>query len=135
MMSGYVLGGMNQKALELFKEMMRIGERPNDVTLLRVLSSCTNLGDLETGKKIHEKILEMSSGEISTLLGNALVHMYAKCGSIVTALQVFWSIKDKYVTSWNSAICGLAFHGHAQECIDLFWEMQRTKFCSNAWVL
>ncbi|MED6183372.1 hypothetical protein PIB30_037289 [Stylosanthes scabra] len=132
MISGYVLGGMNQKALDLFKEMMRIGECPNKVTLCRVLSSCAKLGDLETGKKIHEKILEMNSGEISTFLGTALVDMYAKCGSIVKALQVFWSIKDKDVISWSSAIYGLAFHGHAEESIDLFQEMQRTKLCPNA---
>ncbi|KAL4382570.1 hypothetical protein HN51_006227 [Arachis hypogaea] len=132
MISGYVLGGMNKKALELFEMMMRIGVCPNEVTLLSILSGCADLGDLEIGEKIHEKILEMSAGELSILLGNALVDMYAKCGSIVKALEVFRSMRDKDVTSWNSAICGLAFHGHAKESIDLFREMQRTEFCPDA---
>ena len=131
MIAGYVLGGANEKALELFEEMGRIGECPDEVTMLSLLSACADLGDLENGEKIHGKILEMSSGDISTLLGNALVDMYAKCGSIGKALEVFRLIRDKDVASWNSIIGGLAFHGHAEESIDLFREMQGTKICPN----
>lgn len=131
--AGYVTCHLNRQALELFDEMNRNGVGSDEVTLLSLLSACADLGDLENGQKIHAKIMEMSSkGELSTLLGNALVDMYAKCGSIGEALDVFWSIRDKDVASWNSVIGGLAFHGHAEESLGLFREMQqRTKICPN----
>ncbi|XP_061350633.1 pentatricopeptide repeat-containing protein At5g15300 [Gastrolobium bilobum] len=131
MITGYVLSGSNQQALELFDEMSRVGDCPDEVTLLNLLSACADLGDLENGQKIHAMILEMRPGELSTLLGNALVNMYSKCGSIAKALHVFWLIRDKDVASWNSVIGGLAFHGHAEESLGLFREMERTKVCPN----
>ncbi|KAK7340565.1 hypothetical protein VNO77_21272 [Canavalia gladiata] len=129
--AGYVLCGLNQQALELFDEMCRTGEDPDEVTMLSLLSACADLGDLENGEKVHTKIMETSKGNLSTLLANALVDMYAKCGNLGKALRVFWLIRDKDVASWNSVIGGLAFHGHAEESLDLFREMQRTNVCPN----
>lgn len=131
MIAGYVLCGSHEQALELFEDMRKVRERPDEVTMLSLLSACADLGDLEIGQRIHRNILEMCSGELSTLLGNALVDMYAKCGSIGKALEVFRAIRDKDVASWNSVIGGLAFNGHAEEALDLFREMQRTRIRPN----
>ncbi|KAJ7974385.1 Pentatricopeptide repeat-containing protein [Quillaja saponaria] len=131
MIAGYVLCGSHKRALELFEEMSTAGERPDEVTMLSLLSACADLGDLDNGKKMHCKILELGSRELSKLLGNALIDMYAKCGSIERALEVFKGMRDKDATTWNSVVGGLAFHGHAKESIDLFTEMQRTKVCPN----
>ncbi|RDX87128.1 Pentatricopeptide repeat-containing protein, partial [Mucuna pruriens] len=128
---GYVLCGLNQEALELFDEMCGVGECPDEVTMLSLLCACADLGDLESGEKVHAKIMEMSKGKLSTVLGNALVDMYAKCGNIGKAIHVFRLIRDKDVISWNSVIGGLAFHGHAEESLGLFREMQRTKVCPD----
>ncbi|KAM7520713.1 hypothetical protein LguiB_019675 [Lonicera macranthoides] len=43
---------------------------------------------LDVGDKMHSFLLEMDVGYL--LLGNALIDMYAKCGSIEKALEVFW---------------------------------------------
>ena len=75
--------------------------------------------------------MELNKGKLSTLLGNALVDMYAKCGNIGKGVCVFWLIRDKDMVSWNSVIGGLAFHGHAEESLGLFREMQRTKVCPD----
>ncbi|EEF29259.1 pentatricopeptide repeat-containing protein, putative [Ricinus communis] len=125
MIAGFVHCGENEQALEMFEEMISVGEQPDEVTMLSLLSACTDLGDLEVGKKVHSSILEMSLGDLSVLLGNALTYMYAKCGSIERALEVFRGMREKDVTTWNSVIVGLALHGHAEESIHLFREMQR----------
>lgn len=131
MISGYVLCGSNEKALEMFEKMRMLGERPDEVTMLGLLSACANLGDLDVGQKIHSSILEMASGHIGILLRNALIDMYAKCGSIQSALEVFRWMKHKDVSTWNSIIGGLAFHGHAMESIHLFKKMLRLKVRPN----
>ncbi|XP_050230551.1 pentatricopeptide repeat-containing protein At5g15300 [Mercurialis annua] len=127
MISGYVLCGETKKALEMFEEMRSVGEQPDEVTMLSLLSACADLGDLEVGRKVHCSILEMSLGDLSVLLGNAIIHMYAKCGSVERALEVFSGMRTKDVSTWNSVIVGLALHGHAKESIDVFTVMQRLK--------
>ncbi|MFQ6620474.1 hypothetical protein Gotur_000658 [Gossypium turneri] len=132
MIAGYVLSGECKKALEMFEEMKTVGERPDEVTMLSLLNACADLGDLQVGMKIHWSLSEMvSSSGFNVLLGNALIDMYAKCGSIGRALKVFQDMREKDVSTWNSVIGGLAIHGHAEESINLFTEMRRSKVRPN----
>ncbi|KAF7129180.1 hypothetical protein RHSIM_Rhsim10G0036200 [Rhododendron simsii] len=131
MIAGYVFSGEHERALEMFEEMRRVGERPDEVTMLSLLCACADSGALDLGEKIHCSILEMHSRGLSILLGNALIDMYAKCGSIQKALEVFQGMREKDVSTWNSIIGGLAFHGHSEESIRLFEEMRRLKIRPN----
>lgn len=131
MIAGFVLCGSHEQALEMFEEMRSVGERPDEVTMLSLLSACADLGDLDVGQKIHYKALELCSGDLSILLGNALIDMYAKCGSIERARDVFRGMRERDVSTWNSVIGGLAFHGYAVESINLFIKMRRLKVRPN----
>ncbi|KAE8689274.1 Pentatricopeptide repeat-containing protein [Hibiscus syriacus] len=129
---GYVLSRDCKKALEMFEEMKNTRERPDEVTMLSLLNACADLGDLQVGIKIHWSLSEMMSSDgFNVLLGNALIDMYAKCGSIERALKVFLEMREKDVSTWNSVIVGLAFHGHAEESINLFTKMRRSKVRPN----
>ncbi|KAM5581365.1 pentatricopeptide repeat-containing protein [Rosa sericea] len=127
MIAGYVRCGCIEQALQMFEEMTSLGEKPDEVTMLSLLSACADIGELEMGERIHSSLLEMGRGEISIIHGNALIDMYSKCGSIERALEVFRGMREKDVSSWNSVIGGLAFHGHAEESVNLFEEMRRLK--------
>ncbi|XP_015873075.2 pentatricopeptide repeat-containing protein At5g15300 [Ziziphus jujuba] len=131
MIAGYVFRGSNELALEMFEEMRGAGEKPDEVTMLSLVSACADLGDLDVGQRIHSSLLEMGCGDMSILLGNALIDMYAKCGSIERAVEVFRGMRRRDVSTWNSIIGGLAFHGHAKESLDLFKQMQRLKIRPN----
>ncbi|ESQ41503.1 hypothetical protein EUTSA_v10015396mg [Eutrema salsugineum] len=134
MISGYVNCGYPKEALSIFKEMRDASEHPDVVTILSLLSACADLGDSETGKRIHLYILETDSVSSSIHLGtpiwNALIDMYAKCGSIESAIQVFTGMKDRDLSTWNTLIVGLALH-HAEGSIEMFEEMQRLKVRPN----
>ncbi|CAM8909841.1 unnamed protein product [Rhodiola kirilowii] len=41
-------------------------------------------------------------------------------------------MKEKDLSSWNSILCGLAFHGHAEESIELFRRMLSVKIRPDA---
>ncbi|KAI4366690.1 hypothetical protein MLD38_022536 [Melastoma candidum] len=131
MIAGYVLKGSHKEALDMFGEMRRAGERPDEITMLSLVSACAELRDLEVGKMMHQSVLEWSSKDLGVLLGNALMDMYAKCGNIPLSFDVFRSMKEKDVSTWNSIIGGLAFHGFVEESIDMFREMQRLKITPN----
>ncbi|XP_076930710.1 pentatricopeptide repeat-containing protein At5g15300-like [Bidens hawaiensis] len=131
MIAGYVNHGLHADALKMFEEMKDLGEQPDEVTMLSLVTACTDSGDLDIGEKIHRSVLDLGGGELSILLGNALIDMYAKCGNIDKALNIFRSMKEKVVTTWNSIIGGLAFHGHSEEAINIFNEMCRLKLKPN----
>ncbi|XP_030539459.1 pentatricopeptide repeat-containing protein At5g15300-like [Rhodamnia argentea] len=131
MIAGHVLCGRNEQALEMFEEMRRVGEKPDEVTMLSLLSACADMGDLEAGQKMHHSLSKLCLGYLGVLLENALIDMYAKCGSIERAFAVFKAMRERDISSWNSIIGGLAFHGHAEKSIDLFREMQRLEIKPN----
>ncbi|KAM5550931.1 hypothetical protein ABKV19_027333 [Rosa sericea] len=113
MISGLAHQGKYKEALDVFQEMQRIGLEPDDVTLVGVLNSCANLGVLELGKWVHAYV-DRNQIEADGYIGNALVDMYAKCGSIDQAFRVFQGMKRRDVYSYTAMIVGLAMHGEVE---------------------
>jgi pentatricopeptide repeat protein len=67
---------------------------------------------------------------IDAVFGTALMDIYAKCGRLDMAWDVFEKIK-KDVFTWNAINCGLAMYSRAEDAIKLFFKMQRQKFRPN----
>ncbi|KAA8521324.1 hypothetical protein F0562_011997 [Nyssa sinensis] len=123
MIAGYSQNEKYSDAIELFRQMQQAGSvRPNDVTLVSVLPACAHLGSLDLGKWI-DKFISRSRMELGLFLGNALADMYAKCGCIAEARQVFDQMREKDLVSWSIIITGSAMHGHADEALAYFYEM------------
>ncbi len=56
-------------------------------------------------------------------MGNSLVDMYAKCGSMEDAWRVFNKMPSLDVVSWNAILGGCAMHGHGKEALKHFEQM------------
>lgn len=123
MISCYLQNGYYNKSLELFYRMCTSCVNPDEATLTSVLSSCSQLGDLLQGKKLHDYFLD-NGIKPSVTLWNALVDMYAKCGSVEEALGTFLNMPEKNIVSWNTMINSLALHGSGNRAIELFQEME-----------
>ncbi|KAJ4713052.1 Pentatricopeptide repeat-containing protein [Melia azedarach] len=127
LISGCAQNGKCKKALSLFNEMRRAHVGADQVALVAVLSACSELGDLNLGKCIHSYVVEtlcVGTGTISITLNNALIHMYASCGEIEEAYQVFRKMQRRSTVSWTSMITGFAKQGYAQEALVLFEWME-----------
>eukprot|EP00268_Persea_americana_P030987 TRINITY_DN30067_c0_g1_i4.p1 TRINITY_DN30067_c0_g1~~TRINITY_DN30067_c0_g1_i4.p1 ORF type:complete len:620 (+),score=107.19 TRINITY_DN30067_c0_g1_i4:229-2088(+) len=122
MIAGYAQNGRSNEALELFEEMKRRKIKPNDVTLVSILSACGQLGSVEVGEMIGNYV-ESEGLSLNVYVGSALLDMYAKCGNIGKARQVFNEMPEKDVVSWNSMIAGLAVNGFEEEAINLYFQM------------
>ncbi|OEL29356.1 Pentatricopeptide repeat-containing protein [Dichanthelium oligosanthes] len=116
-----------RECLRLFDAMMAVGENiPNEKTFVSVLTACANLGDLERGKWVHGLVCERWESLVpDVLLLTALLTMYAKCGVMGTAKEIFDSMSEKSVASWNSMISGYGLHGHSDKALELFMEMEK----------
>lgn len=124
MIAGYVKHGHAEKALELFQQMKHGPVRPDESILVSVLNACASVAGLEQGKQIHRQIFEHRF-ETDKFLGSALVDMYAKCGCIEDARNVFDEILERDVVSWTAMITGYTQQGQGEEALELWWQMEQ----------
>ncbi|KAK6288075.1 hypothetical protein POUND7_014254 [Theobroma cacao] len=130
MISGYVGAGMYKEALNLFHEMQIEGVKPDNVALASTLSACSHLGALDQGRWIHAYI-DRIGVEIDPILGCVLIDMFAKCGDMEEALEVFRKVKKKEVSLWTAVISGFAIHGRGKEALVWFDIMQKVGIRPN----
>ncbi|GAV77181.1 PPR domain-containing protein/PPR_2 domain-containing protein [Cephalotus follicularis] len=121
--AGYVKVKDYNGALEIFHEMQTANVEATEVTITSILGTCAEMGALHIGRKIHESLKEREY-TIEGYLGCALVDMYAKCGNLSCAWDVFNELKMKHVSCWNAMIVGLAVHGYCEEALELFAAME-----------
>ncbi|KAF9608112.1 hypothetical protein IFM89_006039 [Coptis chinensis] len=130
MISGYAQAKSLDQAFDLFVQMRDAGMKPNEVTMVNLLSLCAEAGALDLGKWIHAYIDK--EGIIADLiLSTALVDMYAKCGDIVRARQIFNKAPVRDICMWNAMLCGLAMHGCGEEALELFFQLEKTGIKPN----
>ncbi|KAF9626470.1 hypothetical protein IFM89_034404 [Coptis chinensis] len=123
MISGYAEQGLAKEAFLLYDEMEKVGLEPDSGTFTSIIAACAESGLLDLGKRIHLSV-ERSRFRHCTKVCNALVDMYAKCGSLDTAMHIFDGMVEKDVISWNSMLHGLIFHGHGERALELFSRMR-----------
>ncbi|KAI5068694.1 hypothetical protein GOP47_0017039 [Adiantum capillus-veneris] len=116
--------GDGMHALDLYSRMLQWGQQPDKVTFLSVLRACSNAGALVAGRSIHAQII-VSDTHLDLVLGNTLVDMYAKCGSLEEAQNVFRMVPGRNVVSWDAIIGGYAQQGNGTMALQLFHEMQQ----------
>jgi len=92
--------------------------------VISILAACTESGLLSLGMRIHSILKRSNLGSNAYVL-NALLDMYAKCGNLKKAFDVFNDIPKKDLVSWNTMLHGLGVHGHGKEAIELFSRMRR----------
>ncbi|XP_010917002.1 pentatricopeptide repeat-containing protein At1g08070, chloroplastic-like [Elaeis guineensis] len=124
---GYSDKGNPSEALALFKEMEAAGVRPDEVTVLAVVSMCTKLGSSEIGEWIDD-YAEKNGFQESINIMNALIDMHSKCGDIEKACRIFDQMTERTLISWTAIIQGLAMHGYGVAALVRFSQMQREGF-------
>ena len=123
MIGGYVRNGKYSDAIDVFHEMQKVGgTMPNDVTLVSVLSACSHIGALDLGRRI-DRLLDRRRRGPNLYLGNALVDMYAKCGTMEEARRIFDDMQERDVISWSTMISGSGVHGDAGEAFNYYFKM------------
>ncbi|KAG9439405.1 hypothetical protein H6P81_019570 [Aristolochia fimbriata] len=128
--SGFLGNGQYERALSWFTWMLRDGAKPNSFTVSSVLSAAAEMAVLNQGFQIHVLILKMClDSDLSVL--SSLISMYAKCGNVHEAYQIFTSIDEPNLVSINSMITGFAQHGFGKEALEVFRQMEANGYEPN----
>ncbi|KAG9451361.1 hypothetical protein H6P81_011326 [Aristolochia fimbriata] len=122
MMTVYAQCGYFEESLNLYLEMESTGVRPNELTCVITLNSCASLSTLRHGDLLNAHFLKLGFAA-RLVVGNALINMYSKCGSIEDAYQIFLIMPYHDIVSWNSMICGFSHHGLGVKALQLFHQM------------
>ncbi|KAE8650479.1 hypothetical protein Csa_009858 [Cucumis sativus] len=115
---------------EVVAEMQMSGFKPDETTLVSVISACARLAALEQGKWVHAYI-KRNGLTINVILGTTLIDMYMKCGCVETALEVFYGMIEKGISTWNALILGLAMNGLVESSLDMFSNMKKCHVTPN----
>lgn len=133
MVSGLVRNELFAEAASLLSDMMRHGLKPLNSTYSVLLSSAGATSNLDQGKHLHCVIAKTTACyDPDLILQNSLVSMYAKCGAIDDAYEIFSKMVRKDTVSWNSMIMGLSHHGLADKALSLFKEMVDSEVKPNS---
>lgn len=130
LIGGYTEWGYYEEALKLFEQMRRERVEPNKVTHLSVLKACASAAALDYGRLVHGHIMD-SSVASDVIIGNTLIHMYAKCGSVEDARLVFDRLPARDVVTWNAMLAAYAQQGSGQEALELFEQLQVERLQPN----
>ncbi|KAK7278901.1 hypothetical protein RJT34_23940 [Clitoria ternatea] len=127
-----LVGYLNSKARDVedpmvFFSKLRFNDvRPDWVTFSRLLSLSANQACLVAGKSLHAYTIKVGL-EDDTAVGNAVITMYAKCGSVQDAYKIF-SIMTPDCVTWNAIISAYALHGKGENALLLFEDMKKQGF-------
>ncbi|CAM0870563.1 unnamed protein product [Alopecurus aequalis] len=123
MIAAYMYKEMYTEAITLFLELLNQPLYPDYFTMSAVVPAFVLLGLFRQCRQMHSYIIRLGYGE-STLIMNAVVHMYARCGDVVSSREIFDRIAGKDVISWNTMIMGYAIHGQGRTALEMFAEMK-----------
>ncbi|KAL6847416.1 hypothetical protein ACP4OV_023269 [Aristida adscensionis] len=124
LVSGFAQSGLYEEALKVFVEMGQAGVKYTVFSFLSSISASANLAEIKQGKQIHSRVIK--TGHTSEIeVGNALISLYGKCGSIEDAKIQFFDMSERNEVSWNTTITSCSQHGRGLEALDLFDKMRQ----------
>ncbi|PON97494.1 Tetratricopeptide-like helical domain containing protein [Trema orientale] len=121
-LAGYAQRNHCDETIRLFYRMLESRVRPDNIALVSALSACAQLGDLERGCTVHDYI-RTNGIRLDSFLTTGLVDLYAKCGCIEIAKEIFDSSSDKNLCTWNAMLVGFSMHGLGQLSLNYFTRM------------
>lgn len=122
--SGFVQNFRNEEAFATFRKLIDLRFYPTSATISSILPACATAANVRRGKEIHGYALVIGV-EDDIFVRSALVDMYAKCGFIGEARNLFYRMSKRNTVTWNSMIFGFANHGFCNEAIELFKQMEK----------
>ncbi|KAB2630759.1 pentatricopeptide repeat-containing protein [Pyrus ussuriensis x Pyrus communis] len=127
MIAGYSQAGYYDECKELYRMMLGLEKfKPVGLTVVSTLQACLQSNDLMLGMEVHQFVIE-NQIEMDVLLCNALIGLYARCGSLDYAQELFDEMSEKDEVTYGSLVSGYMFHGFVDKAMDVFRDSMKPK--------
>ncbi|EPS61875.1 hypothetical protein M569_12918, partial [Genlisea aurea] len=107
------------RSLSLFRSLELA---PTPFTFTSAVAAAATAAAFGVGEQVHGSAVRRGM-ESDVGVANALIDMYAKCGSIGRSRRVFEETEGKNLVSYTSMMAGYGSHGRGREAIRLFDRM------------
>ncbi|CAF1625107.1 unnamed protein product, partial [Didymodactylos carnosus] len=124
MMKCYNVNELPERTIKLYEEMIRKEIEPDNVTYVLVISACGMCLSRHKGTLIYEKIRNNKKIMDDIRVNTTLIHMYGKFGDIDKAKQIFDSMFEHDVMTYNAMINSLGLVGQGYDALKLFRKMK-----------
>ncbi|KAL6861652.1 hypothetical protein ACP4OV_017352 [Aristida adscensionis] len=125
MILGFSQNGCSVDALRLFSRMQLENVKPDSFTLVSIIPAVADISDPLQARWVHGYSIRQTLDQDIYVL-TALIDMYAKCGRVSVARNLFNSATERHVITWNAMIHGYGSHGFGKVAVELFEEMKST---------
>ncbi|XP_024532921.1 pentatricopeptide repeat-containing protein At1g06140, mitochondrial-like [Selaginella moellendorffii] len=139
MIAAYAQIARPREAFRLFQRMAMEGVRPNAVTFLGILEGFATRASFHHGRLIHACFDDGSAPMALEFappsrikVSNAILDMYARCGSVDDARAVFDRMASRTNISWTSMVAAYAQNGHPSLALEISREMDQVGMSKNA---
>ncbi|XVF71886.1 hypothetical protein PTKIN_Ptkin12aG0075800 [Pterospermum kingtungense] len=121
--AAYSANGKSREALDLFREMQKVGLDTNTYTFVACLQAFEDYSFRKLGKEIHAAVLK-SNQVLDAYVSGALVAMYVRCCKMNEALRTFNELDEKDKVAWNSMLTGFIQNAMYSEALHFFHDFQ-----------
>ncbi|WOL09647.1 hypothetical protein Cni_G18400 [Canna indica] len=111
-------------ALTTYVDMTSAGVPPNHFAFPAALKAAAGIPDAAVGRQLHAAAVKHGYHSAPVTVANTLINMYARCGDLAGALQVFDRIPDRDQVSWNSLVAALCMFEMWELALEAFRSMQ-----------
>lgn len=122
MIGGFAKAGDYVNCLITFRDLVRSGFLLDNYTVPFVVRTCRNTLNLQMGRVVHQ-IVYKDGLHLDLFVSAALVDMYAKCGVIDDAREMFDKMPTRDLVTWTVMIAAYAECGNGNESLVLFERM------------
>ncbi|KAJ8899561.1 hypothetical protein K2173_018535 [Erythroxylum novogranatense] len=130
MIRGFAECGSANQSLVLADRMIEQGVFPDKIAMVTIVNACAKFGALNKAKLVHDYV-RANKFPLDVILGTAMIDMYAKCGSVGLAREIFDIMKRRNVISWSAMIAAYGYHGQGRKALDLLPMMLRSGILPN----
>ncbi|KAH7366040.1 hypothetical protein KP509_18G060200 [Ceratopteris richardii] len=123
LIAGYVQSEEYEEVLKCYESMLSMGIFPDSIIFYGCLKACICSGAMDKGVGIHTEIERLGFIERDPMVATTVIYMYAKCGYLPRALEMFDRLTVQDVASWTALMGGYVQSGQGADVLAFFGKM------------
>ncbi|KAK3412149.1 hypothetical protein EUGRSUZ_I00931 [Eucalyptus grandis] len=125
LMSMHVQTKNSNKAVDAFCQLLHMGLEADHVTVLILISASAQLTIANLAHSVLSYVIR--KGFVKDIaINNSLIDLYARCGNLSIARDLFNSSNEKDLVSWSVMINAYGMHGNFEAALNLLSQMELT---------